>query len=115
MKIANRARNKPPRIRIDFLFPTLTKDAASIDIREIDSEIQQIVKDHGGSTRIGLVKGEWINPQRKQIKDELHSFYVITPDIPAITNEYLPKLRERLEKQFKQDEVLITYHSVILI
>ena len=98
-------------IKIDFYFPSRTKDNEDIAEEDTLKVVHAISKKYGGSTRFEG-KGYYLTESGKEERAPVHILSVITQKSKSDYVQDLQEFKEQIKSQFHQDAVLITYHDV---
>lgn len=102
----------PKKVRIDFILSKIDEHGNEISEEELKRAMIEISDRYGGSTALESSEGRYINKEGVRKAEKVLSFYVITNRQPSTLELDLPNYKRELERRFKQEKILITYHDV---
>ena len=98
-------------IKVEVLLPKKTRTNIKIDENYIKSVIERIATEEGGATSSQApVDGLWFKKEEgRLVKDELIGFYVVISlrDRERSIYKHLQILKQKLEKEFAQDDIFM--------
>lgn len=100
------------KVRIDVIFSSKYGYGKPIPEEEITNAMLKISDKYGGSTTL-VGSGRWIDERGERKEEDVKSFFVITKLQPSTLEKDLPKFKRELERDLRQQKILITYHDVV--
>lgn len=99
-------------IRIDILLPLYYNDGRKLEEEKFYQTNLELSKRFGGCTALMPTKGTWIDPENKQVYNDINSgFFTIAPKTDE-TIGFLKSYKEILKERFQQTDVMMTVQDI---